>query len=354
MLEEFFFIPANTFHEVILPIIVLGNVALLAISTLGHNPSAYQYELLESDFFDKEYITYACKPCIAAGKAGDCKHNLDMVPHWSNEERLELVKLGMGKSNQGDFQIESLGVVESDDRFVFNHAKIKEIFAKPYTELEDYVSHIYVSIDPAAGSDIAEKTTSHFAIVSICEPYTTVIGMEKVDIAGDDDYDQIIRNHMTRLRNSQYTQNSVIVLDVEGNNQLEVNHIIAVVTSVINKNLEIVSDFKRKRGTKTTQSSKEDMYKLTKQEIKNLSIRFSNDLVTSYPKKEEMLNDCKNQFLAYARYATRAQHPNQVTKYTYSGKGENNRDPDDLCVTMQRAILLRQRFNNTLEFASRR
>lgn len=353
MLEEFFFIPANTFHEVICPIVVLGNVALLAISTLGHNPSAYQYELLESEFFDKEYISYACKPCIAKGEAEDCKHNLDMIPHWSNEQRLELVKLGMGKSNQNDFKIESLGVAEFDDRFVFNHDKINMIYARPYYEINDYVSHIFVSIDPAAGSDNPDKNTSDFAIVSICEPYTTVIGMEKIDIASEDDYSEIVKNHMRRLRNSQFTKNATIVLDVEGQNVLETNHIIALVTSAV-KNVEVVTDYKRKMGTKTTRQSKEDMYKLTRQEIKNGSIRFATNLVTHHPDKEAMINESKRQFLAYARYAIKAQNPNQVTKYTYSGKGENNKDPDDLCCTMQRAILLRQRFRNDVELAHHR
>jgi hypothetical protein len=214
------------------------------------------------------------------------------------------------------------------------------------------VTHIYISIDPVAGSDNPEKNCSDFVITSICEPNTIILGMEQLNIVSTDGYEGILIDHIKRLRENQYTVNAVIVLDVEAGTGFVAGDAEAIVTNNF-LNVVVMHDFKiRKPGTRTDADAKEQMYQLTRAELQFETLNICSDFITSHKNKEAMLNDLRSQLMQYARYAAVAKNPFESTKYLYSGKGDNNRQKDDLCLTLQRAIYTRKRFKYDPQFAN--
>lgn len=336
--------------EIIAPLLSLSVVALLAISTLGGKPGTYQYNLLEGDFFDAEYITYVCKACIAAGIEEECKHNLDKIPHWSDSEQLQIIMQAVG-TDKAKYKREGLGVVKFDSKFVFDHEKVKSMFARSTVNLGDeYVDYIYISIDPVGGTDKPENNKSDFVIFSICEPKITVLGLEQLNIVATDGYKNVLVDHIRRLRLNQHLRNARIVVDVETGSGFIAPDAAAIIEDHFD-NVIILTDFEeRKIGTVTSNESKDKMYQLTRAEMNLGNIRFWNHMITHHPEPKKMMEEFKEQMLNYARYAIKAKTPNQVTRYRYSGKGENMNLKDDICLTLQRAIYTRHRFKTDKKF----
>lgn len=350
MLEEFFYIPGKTFLEIIAPILALSVVALIAISTLGSQPGSYQYALLESGFFDKEFVTYVCKACEEKGIENECKHNLDKIPHWSDEDRLSIIKNAMGE-NKEKFARESLGIVRHEPSYVFDQGKIRDMYNRERYELSDYVNYIFISVDPVGGSDNPDKNKSDFVIMSICEPYTTILGMEQLNIVATVGYEKILIDHLHRLRLNQYTANATLVIDVESGSGFVAPDVAAMVRNNF-RNYYILSDFKvRKEGTLTTNEGKAKMYQLTHNELRQDRVRIATNIVTHNPDPEKMVAEFRDQMLNYSRYAIKAKTAFETTKYVYTGKGEDGNSKDDLSLTFQRAIYTRFRFQFDPKFA---
>lgn len=338
--------------EIIAPLLSLSVVALLAISTLGGKPGTYQYNLLEGDFFDAEYITYVCPACIAAGIEEECKHNLDKIPHWSDSEQLQIIMQAMG-TDSAKAKREGLGVVKFDSKFVFDHDKVKSMFSRATVSLGDeYVDYVYISIDPVGGTDKPENNKSDFVIMTICEPKITVLGIEQLNIVATEGYKHVLINHVRRIRLNQYTRNARIVVDAEtGSGFIAPDAAKIIQDADTMNNVVIMTDFEeRKIGTITSNESKDKMYQLTRAEMNLGNIRFWNQMITHHPNPKQMMEEFREQMLNYARYAIKAKTPNQVTRYRYSGKGENMNLKDDLCLTLQRAIYSKHRFKTDRKF----
>lgn len=345
--------PEDVFTEVIAPILQLKRVALLAISTLGSKPSAYQYRLLEIDFFDKEFVEYVCQSCYDAGKREVCIHNVDAIPHWNSASRLETIQRALGAKNDKKYQLECLGKISDGDDYIFPKDLVYNMVSMPRVNISDVVNRIFISVDPNVGvNDPDQKTyTSFFVIMSMCAPYTTFVGMEELNIVDSAGWEPVIDKHIQAIRANPFLQNATLVFDVEAGTGTTAPDVERYVQKKYVNTVFMQSEAGgRKKGTYTTATSKELGYRLTKSDLQMKNVRIAKDLITSHPNPEEMIERLQEQMLNYRRIAQTAKNAFQATKYTYSGKGENNRDMDDLATTMQRVILARKMYVELTEY----
>jgi hypothetical protein len=329
---------------VVAPILILEHACLIAISTMGKEPTNFFTKLLKNDTFFVHKITYVCETCIEKGIQKQCKHRLDSIPHWSNEGKLELIKNLIGDEESERFERENLGVVaEESTPYCFSADKIQQLMSNPRRSLSQPMRYIYVCIDPCAGSDIEDKRTSDFALVVIGGPGTIILGMEAIDAYLPDHYNKRIVDHLRQIRKMRYCEDSIFVLDVESGTGLEAGHIIKLITENFN-NVVVMQDFHRKPGTRTHEAEKKEMMELTRTLVDTGDISICKDFVCTDPKPEVILGKFSSQMMAYERRIVIGKGVRQQNKELYSGKGVHKNKLDDLSTSFQRAVRCRKTF----------
>jgi hypothetical protein len=344
ILEEAAYISLETFLEVVAPILILEHSCLIAISTMGKEPSNFFTKLLNCNLFYVHRITYVCESCIAKGIQRQCKHRLDSIPHWSNEGKLETVKNLFG-DDQGDrFERENLGVVaEEAGPQCFSASKIRKFMTEPRRSLDRPQRYVYCCVDPCAGSDIEDKRTSDFAIITISGPNHTILGMEAIDAVQHEDYDDRLVEHLRRIRALRYCEDAIIVLDVESGTGFEAGHITKLVQENFN-NVVVMKDFHRKPGTSTTNAAKKEMMELTRSLLNTEDLFINKDFVCTDKDPAKILGKFQDQMLEYSRIVTVGRSIRNMNHEVFSGKGPNKTKLDDLGVTFQRALRCRKEF----------
>lgn len=344
ILEEAAYLKKETFLEVVVPILILEHSCLVAISTLGKEPTNYFNRLVKSGLFFVHKVTYVCEKCIEKGEIQQCRHRLDAIPHWSNDDMLAKVKDIAGEDNQDKFERENLGVVSEDSRpNCFRESRVMEMMTNPRRVLEAPVRYVYVCIDPSAGTDISENNMSDFAVVTISGPNTTILGMEGIDAVEPSDYQDRLIEHVRRIRALKFVQDATLIVDVESGTGQEAGHITTLLRQNFT-NVVTMRDFKRKPGTKTLNSTKKEMMEMTRALLNAGDVSILREFVTTDPDPAKLLKKFQDQMLEYSRFVSVGRTIHQKNTETYSGKGASKNRMDDLCVTFQRAVFARAKF----------
>jgi hypothetical protein len=343
IMEEAAYINKETFLEIVVPVLSLEDACLIGLSTKDKAPSNFFNQLLKNDYFYKHEISYICEPCLAKGVRKMCKHKLDSIPHWSSEGRVEMIQQLFGEENEDRFQRENLGVVEDTGPECFSERKIQQILTVPRYGLSKPPRFVYICFDPEAGTDISEKRTSEIAIISMCGPDYILLGMEAIDAVKSEDYEDIFLSHLDRIRAIPYCEDATIVLDVESGSGFEADTVEKFVRSRF-ENVITVQDYQRKPGSKTTNPVKREMMELTRSAIDLDRLSIYKDFITSDPYPNKLIAKWANQMKSYARYVSVGKTLNSHNTEIFTGKGENKRSLDDLCVTTQRCIRLIEMF----------
>ena len=111
-------------------------------------------------------------------------HKRDDVPSWSSVRVRKIIESIYGPEMRAQYQRENLGLNIDASRQIFPGAEVKSLFAKPRQSLQGIsYKRIYVCLDPAGGSNIAEKRGSDFAVVSMVDP-AMIVGAEAMDVTG--------------------------------------------------------------------------------------------------------------------------------------------------------------------------
>lgn len=322
-----------------MPIIKLKKSCFVAISSLAKGSNLFGRMLTAREYMTIIEISYICADCQAAGVKNVCPHRLAVLPPWISEDN-DFAKYLFGDDE--DIAREQMGVVAQSNMYCFPKHLIRSFITGPRSSLYEPVRHIFISIDPCGGSKKPEHGRSDFAVVSICYPHTTILGIEALDVVRTEDYERVLLEHVRSLRRKQYCENATLVVDVEANNMMEAGNIQAIIQSV--GNVVCMNNAGRKDGMETTVASKEEMVEMFDRLIHAHDVRIDANIVCSNPNPAGLIMQLGAQCEEYRRYIRPSTDVTRRSVHTFSGKGERGNKKDDLCLTLQRACRSRHLF----------
>jgi hypothetical protein len=128
------------------------------------------------------------------------------------------------------------------------------------------VDELVVAVEPVAG---CEGPTSDFVIVTVGGD--ALIAMDRIaDVRRPEDYETVLLNHLRRLKR-RFGLRVHVTLDVEAGTGLECAHISRLAQEVF-PDLECLSDYGRKPGTRTTESKKQAMMQKTREVLPQMCV----------------------------------------------------------------------------------
>jgi hypothetical protein len=311
---------------------------LFGISTLCEKETVFA-KMLELEEFDSYRVCNICEDCLALGVSEECVHKKHCKVSWIGGDNSIRNKLFPGDS---DLAREMEGVPTESNRRCFSKHSIDRMMSRPRVEMHDLVRHVYVIVDPVAGSDIPNAETSDYVILSMCSPNTTLVGLDALSVRRHEDYEDILYSHLCKIRQLPYFESATLILDVESGTGLEASHAQSIIRRL--PDVQCIDDFKEKPGTQTTNQAKLDMMNLTRTLLDNDDIRILKNMITHHKNPQELMTKMKDQFLNYSRYVVVGKSMTSKNVVVLSGKGENKKEKDDVCLTFQRGIRTRHRF----------
>ncbi len=156
---------------------------------------------------------FICEPCFAQGMRDPCVHNRDSVPDHLGENS-ELVKSMYGDNDESRAR-DVMGIVDDVGCNCFTEHSVMNMMKSPRETIYKPVRFIFVVVDPCAGSRIEETRASDFCIVTMCAPFSTIVGIDAFDVITTQDYEPRVLEHIRRIRAMPMFTNATIVLDAE-------------------------------------------------------------------------------------------------------------------------------------------
>ncbi len=337
------FVNADTYVDVIAPLMVVEKTCIIGISTLGTKSTAFFNRLINSNVGVVHRVCYVCEPCQKRGIREKCVHKLDSIPHFNSASKLEKILELVGEGHRSNYERENLGLdtnfVTSDRDNCFKPEEIRTLLTRPRCELTRPIQQIIFTVDPVAGSDISEKRSSDFTIYSLSSPGNIILGVEALDVVRMEDYEDKMVRHLQRIRAMRFCEDATIVVDAEAFTGLEASNIQRIVQNNF-ANVVLLNEG-RVPGTRTTETSKEEMVKLAQIAFSHGEVGIARNLVTSHHDPSKLIHEMGDQLMSFERIVVVGAHRNRVK---YSGKGPNGDKKDDLAMTLLRAIRTKHRY----------
>lgn len=339
ILEEAAYIASAIIQSVLAPILSVLNTAVVAISTLGEQPTDVFMRMLKSNFFYVHEVSFICKPCQDRGVTDVCIHNRDFLPPWggANKELIAVIMDG----NEGTHQRENLGVNNGTCHTCYTVASVDHLFSRPRTNISDVVNFVYIAIDPVTGSDDESRRSSDFSVVSICSPYTTILSVDAISVTRTEHFEEKLKDCLNNIRGMPMMASCVFVVNVEAGTGLSAPDIETTLSRSF-EGIVFMTDFAGKAGTLTSESNKVTMMELTQRHLDMKEVSFFSKLVTSHAKPKDMLLEFKAQLHAFKPLVTPAKGTRSAPSVKLTGKENGKRD--DMCMTFMRAIYTRHMF----------
>ena len=305
----------------------------VAISTLGKLPTEAFMRILKSNAFHVHEIAFICKPCLAKGVDDVCIHNRDFLPPWGGANR-EIINLLM-EGNEETYQRENLGVNGRYGSNCYSVASVDRLFSNPRVAITNPVRFVYVAIDPVTGSNCEAERSSDFAVVSMCRPNITILGVELIAVVRTEDFEAKLLAHLMAIRAMPMFTNCTFVVDVEAGTGLAAPDIQTMIRRHFAP-VVFMGDFEGKAGTLTSAATKQHMMELTRKHLDSDDVFFLDKFITSHPNVASLMLQLKTQFHAFSAIVTPAKTVRSNPIVTLTGKASGKRD--DGCMTMMRAI----------------
>lgn len=321
-------------QNVVAPIMMMNRSALIGISTkqTSQNGEENWYsECIKDQVVIPYEVTYVCPPCQDLGVTLECKHRRFRKPDHIKSSNNSFVQF-FAKDQQ--FQLEIANISNADESLCFPSHLVDRLIANPPLKLTKPPPFILVSIDPASGSDVASKSTSDFAIFSVGTPGVCIYGSEAVETIRHEQYEQVLFNHLTRLRSLNGCHKTTLVFAIEGNGSATWSYLVTAIRKRF-KNVAFLSDYSRKEATNTSAKLKRDALSKTLLRLDADDVRFLDQFVSSDP---DIIDKFEAQMRNYRRFVKPNSDPAKPDQVSFSGKGVHKRDKDDLCFTFQRAV----------------
>lgn len=349
VIDEWGFFNDRKILEDMLPIFRVEHVPIIGISSATQDESTMFWRALHSKRIDVLDVQHVCPSCLKLGLKHVCPHR--SVPKWINSEKDDII-IDLLEDAEAFMMAETLGVSsrENDDCKCFTSRRITELFLRPKFDFNHQARFVFVAIDPAAGSDsLGHLNQSDLAMVSLVAgtgtlTNTTIVGLDSYNITkGARQGDEMILNHLQRIKQIPMCENSVIVLGVEAGTGVEASRILNYIEDSKKVHPIIpMRHFMHKDGLKMNQANKIKMMEYTRRLLDNNVLCFHKNLITEDPRN---LNYLETQLLNYEYVPTGSKLSNgaPVGGYKLSGK-KNAKTKDDLCVALQWGIFMATKF----------
>ncbi|MHA1679746.1 MAG: hypothetical protein ACTSUE_01980 [Promethearchaeota archaeon] len=356
----------QVFFQVVLPLLLIDDTALLCISTISGDQDNFYSELMDltsdetGEALIKQHRFYlSCKSCLAQGLGNSCEHMDERRPAWHSSESHELVRKMYG-AQKTLHEAEAKGIRAEPDGQCFAIQDIQRAWLNPRKVLTDYpVKKLYIAIDPNSGTEDSRKTTgSDFAMVSgYFEEYTmefVLCGLESIDAKNPRDYEDRVINHIKQLRQQPCFRNSLIVCVFENNLGQEAGHLHNLINRNFGENMVVLQHQLLKSGVGTTNGVKKSMMQQVRRMFMNNQIWFAEEssmvCTGKLNDKVENMGTLKQQFQVYTEIIDSPNTPLGRVRKGYSGKGTMGRK-DDMCVAFQLLVYWSNWFMTSMKYA---
>lgn len=324
----------------------MKNSSLIVLSTMSKEYDNMFMKLKHSGLFKVTQNTYACMKCIRDRKIDSCKHNLDVIPHYNDPDRIEKIR-ELNEDDEDTRNLETMGIeLEQKSGCVFPENHLSVFFDKTWVSLINPLSYLFVAVDPCAGSDQidASKRPSDLAIMTIGMPGRVLVGIDSIPANNLNDAIQAIQDHITGLRRREPLKTATIVLDVEHGSGLVVSSIYDVVSKMDSHVIQM-HDFTRVDGRRMNNKGKVKMASLTGEYLREGAFSIYNNIYTR--RCDEMVSKKSGHTPNKLKHDILAQFKIQMGRYKrvsdghgikLSGKGPGTLK-DDMAVAFQRCVL---------------
>lgn len=332
----------NFFKNILAPLLSVFGRTFYGMSTLSPDPSSLWSVMLRSGAWEVYRVSYICEECTKMGVFEICSHNIHFVPPWILKDD-GISELMYGK---GDDIVnrERFGVEMESNPYCFPEMLVARVFSQPRFTPFNPVRTVYVAIDPDGGTDDHQNATSHFCLVAISEPDSTIVSLESFPTSTFWDYKDRLKENLGKIRKIPGYSNCVFIIDLEGQLGHTAGYIQHQVLLEFN-DVKFVHDFERKVGTVTSKNKKMDMMNITYERLENNKVNILSSWVTTEKNPQTLLNLLREQLSAYKREVVKSKNEKEGTSIRLTGKGENGKKLDDLAVTLQRALRLQFEVN---------
>jgi hypothetical protein len=345
IIEEAAFVPPTVIKDIFVPLLIKDECCFVALSTLGYAPSNYFNRLLASGKFKVFEVSFICGPCREKGLIDEaCRHRKDAVPHWNNIEKMALIKAMMMEEGESQFQRETLGINPADKTpEVYNPDHVKRFFNSKPVKLTEQIYYLLTSVDPVAGTDISDKRSSDFVIMTMAMPGNIIMGIDALDVTTPEDYESILVEHVRKIRSHPLALNAAFILDVESGTGTDAGNIRRVLKEAFGQKTVIaMSNQRRRPGSLTTEVTKAEGVRLVQEHLRKGELRMWDQLVTSHEDPKALIHgDFQTQLFNFRRVVT--ERKNGINSVRYTGKLTKT-TKDDLAMTLMLLLLASQEF----------
>lgn len=349
IMEEFAYVPPECFFEVVVPLMMIKNTAMIGITTISGNTDNYVNDFIRRGVFEYVEITLVCDSCKKAGEVRDCPHKRSERPYWQDEDNVEKVKNIYGPDRVDQFARESLGILKQPTTACFDHESVLKLFTAPRESLQRVAEYLFCTIDPNGGSDHPENSISDFAVICHTVPEMKITGAEAFAYSDPLEYKERLLAHLARQFENPMVRNAKLVCAFEGNYANEAHYIKQLVLQHYPAAV-FLTNYDNKDGVKTDEHIKPAMAMMMNIALRSDCVSIIKEFVTTEANPQDVLNKLRVQLLNYSRLTIPAKNAFEKTRFKYSGKGKNIKDKDDLAIAIQLAYYWSKRFFTTKEF----
>jgi len=343
-MEEFSFVNPLCFFDVIVPLLMKRFVAFIGITTVSSELDNFVNDFIRRKVFYHVEYTMVCPPCRRAGKEESCDHYEYKTPPWLTKEGQEFTKKIYGEQRVEQFAREGLGIVKVPTMNCFDMESVHRLFDKARVPLSRVSEYLFITIDPCGGSMKPDTSVSQLALCSHAVPGYQMVGAEGIFVAKPEDYEDRIINHIHMCRRNPFLTNARIVVFIENNLALEASHLRKLIKDHFPRAVFPNETDDVKDGLKTSKESKAAMAMMTARLLREDQLSISKDFVTTDANPAGLLEALRKQLLRYSKLTIPSKDPYGNTRISYSGKGLNMKDMDDLAIAFQMDVYLHQQF----------
>jgi hypothetical protein len=274
--------------------------------------------------FNTLEVKLACPDCLASDHPERCVHMTDEIPPWKSVAKFDMIKAIYGNKVEL-LQRESMGLVTEDMQSVFKSKYVNKMFDRdPYT-ISKEPSFIFTATDPNGGG------SSDMAIVSIILEMNKIciVAMDSAPVKGHEEIEKLLKAHIEGVRRMPRFKDAWIVFIPENNLGHEASHMAFML-----RPYRRVYTLTEKGGIigVNTNAVRKELYSMeTVRYLCQESILFWEHLVVSNPngganEKQRVMEDFKEQLMAFKRVIVHPQRGFALPKIHYSGKAKGGRD----------------------------
>ena len=345
--EEAASIPPATMDTIVVPMLLMKNTTVLAISTVLGSDNAYSQLMERADprtgkpYFQQVRVNLKCTdPSCAAG--GDlCWHNAHLIPTWHTIAMHNAARnLLVGSPAVRDREL--MGQVADEGVRMFKSELLDLAFAPAHDPATGPMKFLVVSVDPNNGG------TSEYALVTAA--YTrsmmVLIGMDTTPAGEIEEHEQLFCSHVARAL--KMAEGAHVYLAVEANYGEDTPGMhegwmrnVGIPAISFTSMRERGGNGKRtekQRGLWTTAAFKRTATDDFRVSLSDRRIRLAKAAFSIQGR--EMGKEAAAQLKRWCEYTEPARVPGGADRRWIGGKGKTGALPDDLamCLIMNHAV----------------